>query len=346
MASEPYWAAAPSRSTSICRSAMDGNRGDVRALRPVGYAVADPGDDRAPVPALAVDQHQRVVRGEAAQVGGTDDPGRVAHRLRVDVEGGDQRPQLIPHVGAALTDDVLVGDGVYRDRRRDHRSGPGPAADHDHLLLELRPEHDVQRHRAGGDGHPAPHVAAESGQRERHVVGGGRQPLEHEAPRPVGYDGPRWVLGYAGLRRTAGNGGGNGAARATRFHRDAGEDEARRIGHGAREGSVPCGGCVLRAGRVPRADGHRCEQGGGKEEPKAGCGAGTGSGNHPVRRGRIRTAGCAGCIRPRCAGPTIVAAGSKCRPTGTGQKVCNPIAAPAFQPDHRRRRLRLPPNRA
>ena len=24
MASEPYWAAAPSRSTSICRSAMDG----------------------------------------------------------------------------------------------------------------------------------------------------------------------------------------------------------------------------------------------------------------------------------------------------------------------------------
>ena len=194
------------------RDRRDGR--DVGALRSVGDAVADPGDDRAPVPALAVDQHERVVWGEAAQVGWSDESSRVPDGLGVDVVGRDQGPQLIADVGAALADDVLERDGVDRHRRLDDRSRLGAAADDDHPLLDQhRHLHVEGNRRPGGHFHGVACDRREPGHRERHVVRTGCQRGEREPAAGVGYDGPRRIV--------------NG--RAPRLHRDAGQDEARRV---------------------------------------------------------------------------------------------------------------------
>ena len=196
---------------------------DVGPLRPVGDAVADPGDDGAPVPALAVDQHQRVVGGEAAQVGGSDESCRVPDRLGVDVVGGDQRPQLIADVGAALADDVLNRNGVDRHRRFDGRPRLCAAADDDHPLRELHRQHDVQRHRGrGGNYHPAAHLGAEAGQGERHLVRAGRQRGDRELASAVGEGGPRRIA----------------AGRVADLYGDAGQDEACGVGDRAGQHTV------------------------------------------------------------------------------------------------------------
>ena len=257
------------------------DRGDVGALRPVRDAVADPGNDRAPVPALAVDEHQRVIRRQAAQVGGPDDPRRVAHRLRVDVEGGDQRPQLIPDVRAALADDILVGDGVDRHRRLDDRARLGAAADDDHALLELRRERDVQRHRGGGaDRYPAAHLRTEARENERDIVGAGRQRGDRETAGPVRKSGSARIA-------TGGSAG---------FHGDAGQDEARRVDDRARQGAVLCGGVVLCSGRVLRQGswgGSRREP--GRQQDKHDGRRGAGFRDHPCRCGPVHAAHCYGC---------------------------------------------------
>ena len=45
-----------------------GDGGDIRPLGAIGYAIAEESDDRRPVPALVVDQHQSGVRRQAAQL--------------------------------------------------------------------------------------------------------------------------------------------------------------------------------------------------------------------------------------------------------------------------------------
>ena len=188
---------------------------DVGTLRPVGDAVADPGDDRAPVPALAVDEYQGVVGGEAAQVGGSDESRRVTDGLGVDVVGGDQGPQLIADVGAALADDILIRNGVDRHRRLDDRPRLCAAADDDHPLRELHRQHDVQRQRSRGDDHhSAAHLGAEAGQGERDLVRTGRRRGDRELASAVGEGGP-WRIA---------------AGRAAGLHGDARQDEACRVG--------------------------------------------------------------------------------------------------------------------
>ena len=116
-----------------------GDRGEVRPLGALLHAVGVvPGDDRSPVAALPVDQNQRMVRCEAAEVRRPDDGRGVAVLLRVHVEGRQHRPQLVGEVRAALPDDIGRRDGIDRHRRRGHRAGSRAAADDDDFLGERR----------------------------------------------------------------------------------------------------------------------------------------------------------------------------------------------------------------
>ena len=72
-----------------------GDDGEIRPLRAVRNAVAEPGDDRRAVAALAVDQDQRVIGRQIAQVHWPDDGPRVTNRLNANVERGDDGPQLL-----------------------------------------------------------------------------------------------------------------------------------------------------------------------------------------------------------------------------------------------------------
>ena len=89
------------------------NDGDVRPLRAVGDAISQPSDDRRAVAALSVDQDQRMVGRQVAQVNRTDDGPRIADRLSVDVEGGDDSPQLAYQVPTPLASEVLGTDDVH-----------------------------------------------------------------------------------------------------------------------------------------------------------------------------------------------------------------------------------------
>ena len=107
---------------------------NVWTLRAVRNAVAEPGDDRGAVTALAVHQDERVVGCQIAQVHRSDDRGRIADRLRVDIEGGDQGSQLVRQVAGTLPYKILEGDGVNRYDRLGYRSRLRTAPDHDDPL--------------------------------------------------------------------------------------------------------------------------------------------------------------------------------------------------------------------
>ena len=96
------------------------NRGDGRdvgALRAERHAVAAvPVDDRGAVPALAVDQHQRVVRGQVAQHGGADHRRPAADRLRVGAERRDDGAELVLRIARPLADQI--GGRQHVDRHR------------------------------------------------------------------------------------------------------------------------------------------------------------------------------------------------------------------------------------
>ncbi len=113
-----------------------GNGRDVGPLRAVGHAVALPRDGRPAMAALSVDEHQRVVGSQPPQARGTDDGGAVL--LRVDVKGGNQHPQLVGEIRAALADDVDGGDDIDRHGRAADRPRLRAATDDDDLLVELR----------------------------------------------------------------------------------------------------------------------------------------------------------------------------------------------------------------
>ena len=84
--------------------------------------------------ALAVDQHERVIRGEAAQTGGPNDTRRVPHRLGIHVEGRDDGAQQVVQVGVALFDEVARRDGVDGDGGLGGGAGAGAAPDRDQTL--------------------------------------------------------------------------------------------------------------------------------------------------------------------------------------------------------------------
>ena len=128
------------------------NDGDVRSLRAVGDAISQPSDDRRAVAALSVDQDQRVVGRQVAQVSRTDDGPRIADRLSVDVEGGDDSPQLGYQIPAALSNEVLGTDDVHGHGGLGHRSWRGAAADdHDGRGDSGQFEHKVSQDRLAGN---------------------------------------------------------------------------------------------------------------------------------------------------------------------------------------------------
>ena len=101
MASEPYWAAAPSRSTSACRMAIEGMTEMSGPCEPSAMPLPSQVMTAARVAALAVDQDQRVVRGEVAQVSGPDDGRGVAPRTSSRLNGWAEK------IGPATTSSPL-----------------------------------------------------------------------------------------------------------------------------------------------------------------------------------------------------------------------------------------------
>ena len=165
------------------RDARDGP--DVGPLGAVGEASAEPGDDRAPVPALAVEQDQGVVRCQAAQVGRTRDRRGVADRLRVDVVRRHHGPQQEVDVGLCLTGDLRNRDHVHGDHRLGDGAGPG-AASHHHQFVE--------RERS----HPECDVDVEGlARRNRHLLGVKAEAEETDFQRVC-------ARGHAGNREAAG----------------------------------------------------------------------------------------------------------------------------------------------
>ena len=196
-----------------------GNGRDVRTLRAVRHA-GEPGDDRRAVAALAVHQHERVVVRQVAQAGRPHQRGGVADWMRGDVEGGDQRPQLVVERGGALADDVLQRNGVNGHRRGGHRPRPGAAAHDDDPLVDLHRHLHIE----GGCGtcsdlHTRAHDLPEPGQREGDVVGAGLQTADRKSAGAVADGGPGCAAG----------------CRAPRFHGHAGQDEAGGVGDGTGE---------------------------------------------------------------------------------------------------------------
>ncbi len=128
---------------------------DVGALRAFRNAVAEPDYDGRAMAALAVDEHQRLIRREPAQVGGANEGRRVADRLGADVVGRHQRAHEVGQVRGAAIREVLAADQV--DRRRRIRNRPDrPARAHDknipefiYLLLGGILGPDIGRHRDG-----------------------------------------------------------------------------------------------------------------------------------------------------------------------------------------------------
>ena len=103
------------------------------------------------------------------------------------------------------------------------------------------------------------------------------------------YDGPCRFVGLGCPCRT-------GAVDAPRFHRDAGQDEARRVGDRARQHAVPGAGRVLRPVWSPRPGDLRRDQGRDQQERDGHGGAGSRS--HPCCCGPVHWAHCSWRIRP------------------------------------------------
>ena len=89
MASEPYWGGpdAPSRRISTCRNAIAGMAEMSGPWAPSETPLPSQVMTAPRWAALAVDQHQRVIRRQTAQVGRPHDARRVVVVLGVDVEG-------------------------------------------------------------------------------------------------------------------------------------------------------------------------------------------------------------------------------------------------------------------
>ena len=215
-----------------------GDHGEIRALRAVRDAVPEPGNDRCAVAALAVDQDQRVIGCQVAQVRRPDDGRRVADWLNADVERGDDGPQLLGQVRTALADEILVADDIDRHGRGGHRPGLGAGPDDDHLLGTPDRHLHVE-----GDRGAAAHLhhlrgRGEAGEGERHVVRPRDKSAERELAGPVG------------------DGHLRAPRRGLRFHGDAGENAARRVG------DRPGDRRVLGAGHAGRkhADGKHQDQ--------------------------------------------------------------------------------------
>ena len=116
-----------------------GDGGDVGTLRAERNAVAAvPVDDRGTVAALAVDEDQRVVRGEIAQHGGADQRRAAADRLAVHAERRGEGAKLVLQAARAPPDEVGGRQDVHGDGRLGGAPGLRAEADDHRLLRESR----------------------------------------------------------------------------------------------------------------------------------------------------------------------------------------------------------------
>ncbi|MDE2781886.1 MAG: hypothetical protein OXK77_02925 [Gemmatimonadota bacterium] len=134
IASDPYWAAAPSRRTSTRCSAIDGIVDRSGPCAPFGGLGHQPGDDRSAVAALPVHKHERVVRRQIADVGRPHDGRSVRDGLRVDVEGRNDRPQQVEEIGPTLCPHAGPADHVHRRVGLDRGPAAAPRANDDDLV--------------------------------------------------------------------------------------------------------------------------------------------------------------------------------------------------------------------
>ena len=111
--------------------------GDVRPLGAVRDAVAQPGDDGGAVTALAVDENQGVVRRQAAEVGRSNQGGRVTDRLGADVVGRDDSADPVRQVVVPLADEFRFGNDVDRYGGCGDGTAFRAGADDDNRLFEL-----------------------------------------------------------------------------------------------------------------------------------------------------------------------------------------------------------------
>ena len=113
-----------------------GQRHDVHRLRALVDSRHELADHGAPVPALAVDEHERAVRGEAAQVGRADQGRRVADRLAAHVVGRDERRERVEHVAVAGGLQVLSVKDVHRHLQGSGRPLAAPRPDDHHFFQQ------------------------------------------------------------------------------------------------------------------------------------------------------------------------------------------------------------------
>jgi hypothetical protein len=137
MASEPYWAEAPSRSTSMRSMAEAGikSRSTGAPPRPDAGQVVD---QRRAVPPLAVDQEQGLVAVQAAH---GDGPHRPRGAAAVDARQVERRDQGVEHLleaDLAGGRQLLGGDHVDRGRAVGHGAAHAAHAGDDHALQRDR----------------------------------------------------------------------------------------------------------------------------------------------------------------------------------------------------------------
>ena len=144
MASEPYCAAAPSRKTSTCRSAMAGMAEMSGPCEP--YATPLP-----PCQSMIDERWRRLPftrtsvwsGAKLRSIAGRDDRRRVTDRLCVDIERRDDRAQLVLQIEDGLVGQIRGRQHVDRHRR----CGDGPrltARTDDNGLLRESVEQDLQ----------------------------------------------------------------------------------------------------------------------------------------------------------------------------------------------------------
>ena len=110
------------------RDGRDGT--DVGPVRPVGHPEGEEADRGGAVPAFAVDQHERGIRRQAAQLGRADQRVDVADGVLADVVGRHGRGQQAVHVAHAVVPETVGLDHVHGHGRIRGRAARQPRPDH------------------------------------------------------------------------------------------------------------------------------------------------------------------------------------------------------------------------
>ena len=154
---------------------------DVGAMRTVGDAIAQEGDDARAMSALAVHQRQGCVGRQPPQTGRPHQRGGVVDGLLVHVVRRDDVGQQGVHVGRSLPVDFRTVDDVHRHERLRGRAPFRPTrTDDDDFLLDLHPIGGTNGRRHGDSGPDAEQQQANPGC---------RCPDQHTTTKTTGFHG-------------------------------------------------------------------------------------------------------------------------------------------------------------